>query len=297
MAVYSLSLRSGSSGNSTFVRTESARIAVDCGMSGRQFSQALESIGESARLLDALFLTHEHTDHSMGVGVVMRRYGTPLYLTEETYRAVRDQLGPLPEAQVFLIKAGSPFMVRDTEVLAFSLPHDARDPVGFRIRTSYGDIGVATDLGYFSEEVREGLTGCLQVHLEANFDPLMLEGGPYPPRLKRRISSSRGHLSNEEAGMAASWLVRQGTRALALSHLSEENNEPDLARRVVTAYLETAGAREGLDYALSVSARYQCSRPHYCHDPLGGFEDKKPLRSDRQLSLFSGDPARDKGGL
>lgn len=296
MAAFSVSLRSGSSGNSTFVRTDSAGIAVDCGMSGRQFALALEAVGQSARQVDALLLTHEHIDHCSGVGVVMRRHKIPLYLTEDTFLALRNDLGPLPDSLVFLIEPGKAFQVKDTEIQPFSIPHDALDPVGFRIRTSEGDIGIATDLGYFSQEIREALTGCRLVHLESNFDPQMLEEGSYPRRLKDRIASARGHLSNEEAGMAAAWLIQRGTQALALSHLSEENNRPQLAQQVVSRYLESMGAREGQDYRLTVSARYQVSRPLYCAHPIQEDPDPFPDLSGQQLTLFGGERVWSQGG-
>lgn len=294
MTVFSVSLRSGSSGNATFIRTESAGITVDCGMSGRQFELALEAIGEAPHRVDAILLTHEHIDHSSGIGVVMRRHRIPLYLTEKTYLAARADLGSVQESLIHLIEAGRPFTVRDTVIHPFSTPHDAVDPLGFRIETARGAIGIATDLGHFSPLVRQGLTGCRVVHLESNFDPALLEAGSYPPALKRRIASSMGHLSNEEAGRAASWLIRQGTEVLALSHLSEENNLPELALRVVSTYLSHTGAKAGQDYHLSVSARYNCSRPHYCGaPPPAGNPASCP---GGQLSLFSQETAGGQGG-
>ena len=143
------------------------------------------------------------------------------------------------------------------------------------------------------QEVREALTGCRLVHLESNFDPQMLENGSYPRHLKDRISSARGHLSNEEAGMAAAWLIRQGTKALALSHLSQENNLPQIAHRVVSGYLQSLGASADQDYCLTVSARYQVSRPLYCKDPLNRDRDLMADRSGRQLTLFAGEEALD----
>ena len=285
MKNFSVSLRSGSSGNSTYVRTESARLAIDCAMSGRQFQHALESFGETARDLDALLLTHEHIDHSSGIGVLMRRYKLPLYVTEKTFFAVRGTLGKICESQVYLIRAGETFSIRDTVIMPFSTPHDAADSVGFRIETKEGAIGIATDLGHFSQTVREGLKGCRVVHIESNFDPEMLETGPYPRSLKRRIASAVGHLSNDEAAFAASWLVRHGALALALSHLSEENNEPTIAERVVRQYLASEGVEAGCDVKLSVSKRYLCSEPISCAQPF----QKKGLFSGfsgEQLSVF-----------
>ena len=295
MRNFSVSIRSGSSGNSTYVRTESARLAVDCAMSGRQFQRALESFGESARELDALLLTHEHTDHASGIGVLMRRFKLPLYVTEKTFYAVEESLGKIADSQVHFITPGEHFAVLDTQILAFSTPHDAVDSVGFRVATKEGDIGIATDLGHFSETVREGLKGCRIVHIESNFDPDMLETGPYPRSLKRRIASAVGHLSNDEAALAASWLIRHGTLALALSHLSEENNEPGIARHTVSTFLATEGVIEESDYMLSVSKRIICSDPISCSNP---FETKESVTGflGEQLSLFSPDYACQESG-
>jgi phosphoribosyl 1,2-cyclic phosphodiesterase len=224
MSVFSLSLRSGSSGNSTYIRTDSARIAVDCGITGKQFALALRSIGEDANAVDALLLTHEHIDHCSGIGVVMRRFGIPLYTTKSTFEGARDILGNINESLVYIIEPGKAFSIRDTVVLPFSVPHDASDPVGFRIFAAGGDIGVVTDLGHFSSEVKNSLEGCRVVYLEANFDPELLESGYYPQLLKRRIAGSRGHLSNLDAGDAAVQLLHSGTEAFALCHLSRDKS-------------------------------------------------------------------------
>lgn len=297
MNLFSVSLRSGSSGNSTFVRTESAGIAVDCGLNGRQFARALHAIGESPASLDALLLTHEHIDHCSGIGVVMRRHRIPLYLTEKTFLAVERELGPVADSLIHFIEPGVAFTVRDTLITPFSTPHDAADPLGFRIETSLGDIGIATDLGHFSATVRQALTGCRIIHLEANYDPRMLETGPYPPFLKRRIAGPSGHLSNQETALAASWLIRHGTLALVLSHLSQENNLPQLALDTVTDYLAHEGAEAGRDYAIHVSPRHVCSPLFFCQDPFGcGTPVRHKAHAGEQLSLFQAERTADEKG-
>ncbi len=268
MSVFSLSLRSGSSGNSTYIRTESARIAVDCGINGKQFALALRSVGEDVDAIDALLLTHEHIDHCSGIGVVMRRHGIPLYTTMKTFESARTTLGNIDESLVRIIEPGKVFSIRDTVILPFSTPHDASDPVGFRIYSRGGDIGVVTDLGHFSSDVRDALEGCRVVYLEANFDPAMLESGSYPQFLKNRIAGSHGHLSNIDAGDAAAQLLRTGTEAFALSHLSQDNNRPGLALKTVSERLLREGARAGRDYVINTSPRYECSRPFCLHNIL-----------------------------
>lgn len=264
MSVFSLSLRSGSSGNSTYIRTASARIAIDCGMTGKQFALALRSIGEDVNAVDALLLTHEHIDHCSGIGVVMRRHRIPLYATMNTFESAREILGNVDESLVHIVEPGRAFTVRDTVILPFTVPHDAVDPVGFRIYAADGDIGVATDLGHVPCGVYDSLKGCRMVYLEANFDPALLESGSYPLFLKKRIAGSHGHLSNSDAGDAAVELLRTGTEAFLLSHLSRDNNRPGLALKTVSERLLREGARAGRDYVINASPRYECSRILYC---------------------------------
>ncbi len=277
MSDFSLSLRSGSSGNSTFIRTSTARLAVDCGMTGKQFALALHSIGEEADAVDALLLTHEHIDHCSGIGVVMRRHRIPLYTTMSTFENARDMIGNVDESLVHIIEPGVAFSVRDTVIVPFSIPHDASDPVGFRIRSRGGDIGIATDLGHFSSEVYDSLRGCRVVYLEANFDPALLESGSYPYFLKKRIAGSHGHLSNDDAGEAAVKLLQAGTEAFALSHLSRDNNRPGLALKTVSERLLREGARAGRDYVINASPRYECSRIFHCQHAC--YEQLKTLPS------------------
>ncbi|NLC26489.1 MAG: MBL fold metallo-hydrolase, partial [Fastidiosipila sp.] len=200
MSCFSVSLRSGSSGNSTFVRTESARLLVDLGLNGKRLALALEEFDEDPDQVDAILLTHEHTDHVSGVGVVMRRHRIPLYTTLSTFNKAESLLGKIDYDLVHLIVPGNPFTVRDTEIIAFPLSHDAVDPVGFRISSKHGDVGVMTDTGEFDVYARESLKGCRVVYLESNYDEDMLWNGDYPYPLKVRIDSRSGHLSNDEAG-------------------------------------------------------------------------------------------------
>ncbi|NMA00358.1 MAG: MBL fold metallo-hydrolase [Clostridiaceae bacterium] len=264
----SFSLCSGSSGNSTYVGTSSACLLIDCGLNGRQLARALNAYDLDPGELDAILLTHEHVDHYSGVGVAMRRYDIPLYLTEKTYLAVKSSLGEIDEARVHLITAGQPFAVRDTEILPFSTPHDAADPVGFRVIDRSGDIGVCTDLGYFSRDVRTALRGCRIIFLEANYDVEMLETGPYPRFLKQRIAGRQGHLSNVDAGEAAAWLVRYGAEAISLSHLSENNNRPGRAMVTVREALLKYGIRAGRDCLIQTSPRYTCSPSFESEAPM-----------------------------
>ena len=291
----SFSLRSGSSGNSTYVGTSSARLLVDCGMSGRQLASALKDYDIDPSDIDAILLTHEHVDHCSGVGVVMRRYNLPLFLTEKTYLAVQSSLGNIDESRVHFIEPGAPFGVRDTEILPFSTPHDAVDTVGFRVYDRTGDVGVCTDLGYFSRDVRTALRGCRFVFLESNYDVDMLETGPYPRYLKQRIAGRKGHLSNDDAGKAAVWLVRYGTEALSLSHISENNNHPVRAMMTVREAFHVNGIRVGRDIILQASPRYSCSPSFESASPQIGHKsasvqierESESLKVDNKIMLPS----------
>lgn len=262
MTCFSVSLRSGSSGNATFVRTESARLVVDLGLNGKRFAMALEEFDEDPNQIDAILLTHEHIDHISGIGVVMRRHRIPLYTTLSTFNKAEAQLGKIDYDLVHLIVPSNPFTVRDTEIMAFPTSHDAVDPVGFRISSRHGDVGVMTDTGEFDHYARENLKGCKVVFLESNYDQDMLWNGDYPYPLKVRIDGRSGHLSNYEAGQAACFLLENGTEALALSHLSQENNLPDLALQTVSEALQEIGAKPDVDVRVRVSERYHCSVPY-----------------------------------
>ena len=173
---------------------------------------------------------------------------------------MESAVGELAPQNRIVIRAGESFFLDDLEIAPFSIPHDAADPVGYRIFTRDRSVGVATDLGHFSSAVRDALDGADVVLLESNHDPDLLTQNPhYPQRLKTRILGKKGHLSNLSGAQAAVWLAQRGTRHLLLGHLSSENNTPDLAYRASHAALTDAGARVGSDVTLHVAARYRAS--------------------------------------
>lgn len=255
-----LTLFSGSSGNAAYLGTSRGAVLIDCGMSGRQVLDALDAAGLDAGAIRAMLITHEHSDHVKGAGVLSRKLGLPIYATEGTWAGMQDALGDISPSRRIVIRAGESFFLNDLEIAPFSIPHDANDPVGYRIFTGRASVAIATDLGYFAPEVENAVTGADLVLLESNHDPELLKQNPhYPQRLKTRILGKKGHLSNASGAEAAVRLAKSGTRHLLLGHLSGENNTPDLAYRVVHAALTGAGARVGGDVTLHVAARYRAS--------------------------------------
>ena len=248
-------LFSGSSGNSLYVEMGGARVLVDAGLSGSRIAAEMEKAGFSMQGLDALLITHEHSDHIGGVGVLSRRYGLPIYATEGTWAEMEHRLGRLEADKRRIVRAGEDFYLGRMNVTAFSIPHDAAEPVGYAFRCDGRKAATATDIGHLREDWLSQVEGCDILLLEANHDVDMLKAGRYPYDLKKRILGRRGHLSNEEAGAAAVELYRRGVRHIILGHLSKENNFPELAWQTVACALNEAGITPGVDIGLHVARR------------------------------------------
>lgn len=251
-------LFSGSSGNCAYLSTDRGGLLIDCGMSGKQTLEALRLAGLDLSSIHALLITHEHADHMKGAGVVSRKLNIPVYATEGTWEGMVRSLGELPKQHRLIIRPDESFFVNDVEAVPFHIPHDANDPTGFRFYVGQYSVAIATDLGHFSKFVYQAVEGADIVLLESNHDPDMLMNNPsYPARLKTRILGRKGHLSNEAGAQAAVKLLESGTKHLLLGHLSQENNTPDIAYRVVSTALTEAGAVIGDDVTLNVASRYQ----------------------------------------
>ena len=232
MQPYICALYSGSRGNAVLIRAGGANILIDAGRSARALCRALVAVGSSIDEIDAIFLTHEHTDHTGALEVLCRSHDIPVHMTApssarllacESIAARAVVHPPLYEVEV-----------KGLRLRSFAVPHDSAACVGFRISSPEGEIGYATDVGYVADSVREGLMGCSAVVLECNHDPDMLRFGRYPAELKRRIASRYGHLSTPDCAVFAEELADAGMTALLLAHLSEENNSPDVAYAALT---------------------------------------------------------------
>ena len=248
-------LFSSSSGNSIFVGTEKTKILIDAGLSGAKITTELKKIGVNPEELSAILVTHEHSDHISGVGVLSRRYHIPVYANAGTWAAMRGKLGAIETANVVEFETGGDFSIGDLNIRPFATPHDAAEPVGYAVCAGSCKASIATDLGCIREGWLSEVAASDVLLLEANHDVNTLEAGRYPYELKKRILGRKGHLSNDDAGRAAVELVRRGVRAIVLGHLSGENNFPELAYASVSCTLEENGFVPGRDLALSVAKR------------------------------------------
>jgi phosphoribosyl 1,2-cyclic phosphodiesterase len=224
-------LASGSKGNAIYVSDGETSILIDAGLSAIETERRLLSRKLDPRDLDAIVVSHEHSDHIHGVGVLSRRYQLPVYINEPTLTAAKAQLGAVNETVRF--HPGMDFCIGDLCLHPFSVSHDASDSVGFTVQDDATKVGIATDLGVATQLVCHHLKGCRLIILEANHDPKMLEEGPYPWHVKQRIQSRLGHLSNEASRDLLGEVSHSGLRHVILAHISETNNDPDRALSVV----------------------------------------------------------------
>ncbi len=247
------SIRSGSKGNAILVWTEKTKLMIDCGISGKAAETGILELGLQPEEIDGILVTHEHRDHTGGIGVMTRRYGIPVYANQGTWAAMERDIGKIQPENRREFSHTQSFSIRDIEIEPFSIPHDAADPVGYCLAGAGKKVAVATDIGMLQESLFRAVQGSQIVVLEANHDKNLLEMGRYPLSLKRRIRGERGHLSNDEAGKAAEFLVRMGVKQILLGHLSPENNYPLLAKQTVENVLTAAGICPGRDMQLSIA--------------------------------------------
>ena len=255
-------LASSSSGNAALVRCGDTAILLDAGISARRIAQSLALLGMTPDALDAVLVTHEHTDHISGIATLTKKYAIPVYASRGTARFLPQAAGAL---RVF--DAGDAFAVGALQITSFRTSHDAADSVDYRVDGPDGSLGALTDTGYVTDAAAEALAGVDTLLLEANHDIETLRCGPYPYHLKRRILSERGHLSNEAAADFALRCVQHGTRDILLAHLSAENNTPAMAEYAVARRLQAAGC----PIRLGVAPRDRMSEVHTVCKKLPSF--------------------------
>ena len=245
-------LASGSAGNAALLATDKTRILVDAGLSVLQLRKRLASIGETLEDIDAVLISHEHSDHVAGLPVLGRNRDLrcAFYLSQITAPAI--DWGETRPARIERFQAGSAFTIGDIDVQSFSVPHDARDPVGFCFTAQGVRVGTATDLGYVPESVKFHLRRTDLLLLEANHDLDMLKVGPYPWSVKQRVMSRVGHLSNLHMSDYLAQDLDSCTRHLVLGHLSEHNNHPAIVQMIASEVLD----RRGFATRLSIASQH-----------------------------------------
>ena len=253
-----MNIASGSSGNVTFVGTENTSVLIDAGISMKKIEEGMNSIGMSARDLDAIMITHEHSDHIKGLGVLSRKYGIPIYATQGTIKGIGENtsVGRIDNELYNVISTDISFLVGDLTIEPHSIWHDAYEPVCYSITDGKSKASIATDLGDFNDYLVKCLSDSDMLLIEANHDIRMLEAGPYPYDLKRRILGQKGHLSNEASGRFIRKLLNDHIKTIILGHLSKDNNIPELAYEAVKLELKDNGFTDNIeDFNLHTAMR------------------------------------------
>ena len=242
-------LFSGSAGNSYYIGTQTAGILVDAGRSAKQLDCMLKACDIDPQAIQGILVTHEHSDHISALRVFAKKYKLPIFASSGTLNALQGTLG---EAETFPMEQC--LQLADMEIRYFHTSHDCAEPIGFRIHTADDrTVIVATDLGYISEEVEQGILGAYFEVIESNHDEKMLKEGFYPYYLKKRILSDEGHLSNRVCAAMLPKLAQSGTTRFLLAHLSKENNSPRIAHELALQALIGAGLTENQDFLLTVA--------------------------------------------
>ncbi len=253
------SLYSGSSGNSLLVETSNTKLLIDIGESAKKVSSALSSMDIDPSQIDAILVTHEHSDHIRGLGTFSKKYSIPVYANSKTWDAMPEQSAKIDEKNIKNFTIEENFEIGDLKIHPFKIPHDAANPCGFNISYKNEKISIATDIGHMTSNIAHKLEDSLFVLLEANYDPEILKCSSYPYLLKQRIAGPNGHLPNSDAGKTISFLMNSGLKQVMLGHLSKENNFPELAYKTVVEEL----IESKLDFSklkIDVANRYAPSK-------------------------------------
>ena len=256
------SIASGSSGNCIYVGNDHTHLLVDTGISKKRVEQGLHTLEIKGEELEGILITHEHIDHIQGLGVFSRKYGIPIYATKGTIEGIRccSSLGKMPEGLLHEIQIDEDFKLGELTIRPFAISHDAKEPTGYRVEDGNKSVAVATDIGKYDDYTVQNLKNLNGLVLEANHDIHMLEVGPYPYPLKRRVMGDKGHLSNELSGRLLCDILHDNLEHVVLGHLSKENNYPELAYETVKLEV-TMGNNpyKGEDIPMMVAKRDQVS--------------------------------------
>lgn len=257
-----VSIASGSSGNCIYIGSERTHILVDAGISNKRIEQGLNEIGVKGSELDGIFITHEHSDHIKGLGVFTRKHPVPVFGTKATLEEIwaNTSLGEYPKELLRPVLPDVDFAIGDLKVKPFHIDHDAADPVAYRVQDGRSSVAVATDMGHFDQYIIDHLLELDALLIESNHDVRMLEAGPYPYYLKRRILGDHGHLSNESCGRLLSCILHDQMKKVFLGHLSKENNYEELAYETVCLEIAQGDNPYGAkDFSIVVAGRDRMS--------------------------------------
>ncbi len=259
-------LFSGSSGNCIYIKKGNTEILVDAGGSMRAIEGALQKVSSSLSRIKGIFVTHEHSDHTKGLGMIAKHHAIPIFCQNEVAKEIflshlnhgRHEEAAALARFIRTVKTGEEYEWGEVLITPFKTPHDSMDSQGFILGER--ELGIATDLGHVSEEVSTYLSGCKNVILESNHDTEMLYNGPYPPYLKERVASDQGHLNNTACASFAARLLEKGCENFTLFHLSQDNNTPEKALSEALAALTALGAEPEKDFSLRVAQRYEVTK-------------------------------------
>lgn len=252
------SVASGSSGNCICLGSDQCHVMIDAGISGKRIEEGMNTYDYTTSDMDGVLITHEHSDHIQGLGVVARKYGLPIYATKGTADAIlqSSSVGKIDPSLFHVIEAGKNFFIGNLEIYPMSISHDAADPVAYLVSDGRHRVGVVTDLGYYDADIVSHMEGLDALLLEANHDIHMLQVGAYPYPLKQRILGERGHLSNETSGQLLGQILHDGMQHILLGHLSKENNYDELAYETVRLEISLGdNPYRGNDFPIEVAKR------------------------------------------
>ncbi|WCG23160.1 MBL fold metallo-hydrolase [Vagococcus lutrae] len=234
-------LASGSTGNSLYIETEKRRLLVDAGLSGKKITELLAEIGRTPAELDGIFVTHEHTDHIKGVGILSRRYGIDVFANEKTWQAMSKNVGTIKPENRHHFEMGKVLTFGDMDIESFGVSHDAIEPQFYQFHRHNKTVTVVTDTGYCSDRLRGTIRNSDCYLVESNHDINMLRTGGYPWHLKQRILGDSGHLSNEDGAELMTDVIGSRTKKIFLGHLSKENNLKEIAHMTMEQTLSSIG--------------------------------------------------------
>jgi phosphoribosyl 1,2-cyclic phosphodiesterase len=258
MSLRLMSIASGSSGNCIYVGNEDKHILIDTGISKKRVELGLKTINLTPSEISGIFITHEHSDHTQGLGVISRKYNIPIYGTAKTIHEIKNnpKLGEMDSSLFKVISPDTPMDLNGLKINPFSISHDAADPVAYRMESGDKAVAVATDMGYFTDYTVKNLLGLNGILLESNHDIRMLQTGSYPYYLKQRILSNKGHLCNEMAGRLLDLILNDNMKKIFLGHLSKENNYDKLAFESVRMEINLSDSKYMADdFDISVAKR------------------------------------------